>query len=108
MPTNRRYLRRDRRPVFSAEVLALFAELERMPGDQAFTDASRRLARLLSLTDEWWTGNHVNDHSRKPCHPPWCQAHTDWHKVRAVRAALLAALGPTSGAGRVRPASHPK
>jgi hypothetical protein len=93
MPTNRRYLSRDRRPLFSAEVLALFAELEHMPGDQAFTDGSRRLAQLLGLTDEWWTGNHVNDRSRKPCHPPWCQAHTDWHKVRAVRAALLAAVG---------------
>jgi hypothetical protein len=71
----------------------LFAELEHMPqGSQAFKDGSRKLAKLLGLSEQWWTCNHVNDRSSGPCHPPWCVAYTDWHQVRAIRKALLAAV----------------
>jgi hypothetical protein len=86
---------KERRPLFSAEALVLFVELERMPrhsrDSQEFKDKSKRLAGLLGLTSEWWTINHVHDRSRAPRHPPWCVAYTDWHRVRRVREALLAA-----------------
>jgi hypothetical protein len=51
---------------FSPKIVALFAEIERLRGNQAFTDRSRELARLLGLTEQWWTGNHVNDRSAGP------------------------------------------
>jgi hypothetical protein len=83
---------KERRRSFSAEALALFIELERTPQhSRKFKDGSRELARLLGLTAEWWTMNHVNDRSRAPCHPPGYIAREDWIKVRAVREALLAA-----------------
>jgi hypothetical protein len=91
MPTNRTAIRRERRPSFTPEVLALFLEIERKPGDQAFTDASRKLAQLLGLTTEWWMGCHVNDKSRAPCHPPTHAAHGAWYAVRETRKALLRA-----------------
>jgi hypothetical protein len=84
---------KTRRPAFSAEVLALFLELEHMSErSQTFRDKSRRLARLLGLQSEWWGMQHVNDRSDRPCHPPSCVAYTDWHRVRAVRRQLLAAV----------------
>jgi hypothetical protein len=87
---------KDRRPSFSAEALALFVELERTPkGSQRFKDGSRDLARMLGLIDEWWSGQHVSDRSREPCHPPWCVAFDDWHTCRDVRRQLLAAARGT-------------
>jgi hypothetical protein len=88
---------KGRRPSFSGEVLALFVELERKR-TQAFTDGSRELARRLGLTAEWWTGNHVNDRSAEPCHPPSCVAHQDWFRCRGVRNELLAAVRKRPGA----------
>jgi hypothetical protein len=86
---------KDRRPSFSPEALSLFLELEGMSQhSRAFKDGSRRLARLLNLVDEWWTGQHVNDRSAEPCHSPEYIAHEYWYRCRAVRAALLAAVGP--------------
>jgi hypothetical protein len=85
---------KERHPSFSAEALELFVMLERMPqGSQRFKDGSRKLACMLDLTDEWWTGNHVSDRSRAPCHPPGHVAREDWFRCRAVRTTLLAATG---------------
>jgi hypothetical protein len=44
---------------------------------------------MLNLVSEWWTCNSVLDDSDAPCWPPHLVAHQDWHKVRAVREALL-------------------
>jgi hypothetical protein len=87
---------KDRRPSFSPEALSLFLELEGMPQhSRAFKDGSRQLAQHLNLVDEWWTGQHVNDRSAEPCHPPEYIAHENWHRCRAVRVALLAAVAPS-------------
>jgi hypothetical protein len=76
-------------------VVALFAELEAVPRrdreSQDYRDKTRQLARSLGLMPEWWTGNHVNDRSRAPCHPPEYLAHHDWHVVRGMRERLLEA-----------------
>jgi hypothetical protein len=80
-----------RRPSFSPEAIELFVEIEGMRGDQAFTDRSQELARMLGLTEAWWGGQHVNNRSRAPCHPPGYAAHDDWHHCRRVREQLLAA-----------------
>jgi hypothetical protein len=72
--------------------LAFFLELERDPKRaKPFTDDTRRLARMLGLTSEWWTGNHVNDRRDKPVHPEGYVAHVDWLHCRAVRKVLLEA-----------------
>ena len=93
MPTNRTPLQRARqRHLFTAEAIALFLELEGAPERaQPFSDDTRRLARLLGLTSESWTGQHVNDRSSKPVHPQGYVAHDDWHRCRAVREQLLEA-----------------
>jgi hypothetical protein len=93
MPVKSR-VAKDRRPTFSAEAIALFERLERMPGQdsQAFEDGSHQLARLLNLVPEFWTGNHVNDRSDGPCHPPGYISREDWFCCRAVRRQLLAAV----------------
>jgi hypothetical protein len=71
-------------------VLELFLELERIPrGNPQFNDKSRRLARLLNLTAEWWSMCHVNDRSEKPCWPPGYIACQDWQTCRRMRLALL-------------------
>jgi hypothetical protein len=86
---------KDRRPQISDEALQLFVELEAAPERrrerQDWKDKSKALARMLDLTPEWWMCQHVHDRSRSPCHPPELSAHDAWHKVRAVRQALLAA-----------------
>ena len=85
---------KGRQPVFSAEAIALFVELERNPRrGRPFTDGSRELARMLGLVSEWWTGNCVNDRRPKPLHPPGYAAHQDWFRCRQVREALLLATG---------------
>jgi hypothetical protein len=94
MPSNRTTIQRPQRAQISAEALALFLELEHLPQDsERFKDGSRRLARLLGLTREFWGGNFVNDKSSRPCWPPSLVAHDNWFRVRAVRNALLAAAG---------------
>jgi hypothetical protein len=96
---------KSRRPQFSAEVVALFAELEGIrQGSKAFEDGSHELARRLNLVGEWWRGSHVLDRSPGPCHPPDCVAYEDWFHVRRVRKALLAAVAeqekaPAAGEG---------
>jgi hypothetical protein len=43
--------------LFSPELVALFIELEAVPArqrDQPWQAKSKRLARWLGLTDEWW------------------------------------------------------
>ena len=91
MPVKAR-LPKGRRPSFTPETLALFLKLEGMSErSQDFEEGSRELARMLGLTDQWWTRQHVNDRSEGPCHPPWCVAHEDWYTCREVREALLTA-----------------
>jgi hypothetical protein len=102
MPTKRKPRSRDWHPGrFNPQAIALFLELEHMPqSKQKFRDKSHELARLLGLVSEWWTCQHVNDRSERPCHPPGYIAHKDWHKCRQVRRALLAAVAswPTAEA----------
>lgn len=89
---------KERHPSFSTEVLALFTELERMrQRGQKFEDRAHELARLLGLVPEWWTGNHVNDRSAEPYHPPGSGyvARADWFRCRETRIALLAAASQT-------------
>jgi hypothetical protein len=86
------------RPVFSEEAVELFAELERTPGgNRPYTDASRRLARMLGLTDEWWKSCHVNDRSSRSGYPPRHLTDTAFWKVREVRKALLAICAQRAG-----------
>src|SRR5215469_3706174 len=103
MPTKRTILNRPRRVAFDNEILDLFQELERAPHDrygdfkrsprnEEVDRKSRRLAKLLDLTDEWWQMQHVSDWSREPCHPEHCCAFHSWHKCREVRLRLLEAL----------------
>ena len=86
---------KERRPSFSAETLALFVELEhaRRRRGEDFEAKERELMRLLGLDPPWLCGNSVLDRSRGPCWPPSVAAHANWHEVRAVRKALLAATG---------------
>jgi hypothetical protein len=85
---------KGRRPTFSADVLALFAELEReaMP-DPAFSDGARELAVKLDLVTAFWVGCTPLDRSDAPCHPPGYLSYELWFRCREVREQLLAAIG---------------
>ena len=92
MPAKLR-LPKGRKPTFTDAALDLFIELDRArPHDRRYTDKSKRLARALDLTTEWWQMQTVNDKSRRPCHPPECGAFHSWHKCREVRLLLLRAV----------------
>ncbi len=67
---------------------------------QKFEGRSRALARLLGPVSAWWTGNHVNDRSAKPCHPLGYVAREDWLRCREVRVALFAAASARRALGR--------
>jgi hypothetical protein len=87
---------KERRPLFSAEVLQLFLELEHMgprQNTEAFKAGSKRLAGLLNLSSEWWATCDVHDRSARPCWPPGNYAYGAWHRCRAMRRQLLAAVG---------------
>ena len=89
MPVKQRAAK-ERRPSFSAEAIALFAELERSPdGWRPYTDESYRLAVMLNLVTEWWSSYHVNDASTHPTHSPGFVAYDAFFTTREVRAALL-------------------
>jgi hypothetical protein len=94
--TRRTPIGRSRHPSFTAEAIRLFAALENTPrnrrSSQAFKENERELARLLSLTSEWWSGNNVLDDADAPCWPDHLQAHKDWYRLRAIRKQLLAAI----------------
>jgi hypothetical protein len=97
---------KGQRPFFSAEAVALFAELERAPGgDLPFSEESRKLAGLLGLLSQWWTGNHVNGRRELPIHPPGYVAHADFWRVYEVRQQLLAVCAqlPTQERERAEP-----
>jgi hypothetical protein len=90
MPVKQRAAK-DRRPVFSPEAVELFLEIERMPGgNQPYTDASRRLAGMLGLMNEWWASCHVNDKSSRSGYSPGHLTDIAFWRVREVREALLA------------------
>jgi hypothetical protein len=81
--------------------LDLFVKLEAAPLHQRDTNefkvGERRLARLLGLTDEFWTMNSVLDRSARPCHPPPHVAWNHWHRCRAAREVLLEAAAAADG-----------
>jgi hypothetical protein len=80
-------------------IVALFIELENTPArqrDQRWQAKSKRLARWLGLTDEWWATCHVNDRRARPCHPPGYYAYNAFHRCHIVRKALLEALKDTA------------
>ena len=80
-----------RRPVFTAEVIALFLEIESTPGGHMpYTRQSRRLAELLHLTNEWCSSCHVNDVSSRSGYAAGHRTDVAFWKVREVRNALLA------------------
>src|SRR5262245_55964509 len=95
---------KELRPQFSRETIELFGQLEAVPlrrrGSQAFKDGEHELARRLGLTSEYWTMNSVLDRKHS-CHPPGYAAHTDWHRCREVRMALLEAAGLATAPRRV-------
>ena len=78
------------------EALALFAALEDVPPERqntlAYKENAHPLMRLLGLVSEFWTMNSVLDRAKKPPWPEHLVAHHDWHRCRAVRKALLAAV----------------
>jgi hypothetical protein len=95
MPAKLR-LPKNRRPVFGAEVLRLFAELEHgTRRGTGFKKGERRLMSVLGLNDEWWRGSSVFDRAHAPYYPSHTCAYADFFRVRAVRRQLLAAIGPT-------------
>jgi hypothetical protein len=85
---------KDRRPVFTDELLDLFSELEVWPlrrrHGTEWNAKSKRLAGLLGLSSEWWTCQHVND-TEPPCGPPDGAARTNWVTCREMRQRLLEA-----------------
>jgi hypothetical protein len=95
VPTKRRNPK-ERRPVFSDEIIALFEELDAVPlrkrESSAFKSDDRRLAHMLGLGAEWLCavfsvtgrGPLRSEHS-----PP---TRADREKVRAARLQLLEAL----------------
>jgi hypothetical protein len=80
----------------------LFAELENMPRrrrreDPEILAKECALHEMLGLWREWRCSVcSVLDREPRPCWPPSMPAHHDWHKVRAVRLALLEAVGASS------------
>src|ERR1700722_14320780 len=99
MPSNRTPLNRARSPPISAEMLALFVELEKTPPrlrqNDKFKDRDRALARQLGVDYEWMCAcRSVLD--RGPSYRRPGDAHyEDIEKVKALRARLLAAVGMT-------------
>ena len=90
MPIKQRAAK-DRRPVFTAEAVALFLEIERtLGGHMPYTEASRRLAELLELSAEWCASCHINDRSSRSHYPAGHLTDIAFWKVREVRQALLA------------------
>ena len=104
MPVKLRAVK-ERRPSLSAEAIALFVELEAIPRRRRHEDLELRakecaLHEMLGLWIEWRCSVcSVLDRDRAPCWPPYMPAHHDWHKVRAVRLALLEAVATESAKG---------
>jgi hypothetical protein len=98
MPTNREPLTRQRRVPFTREAIALFLELEHSPRgarrSEEFKVKEQRLHQLLGIDPSWITGVSILDRSAGPCWPPGYCSYELWFEVRAVRKALLAAIGP--------------
>jgi hypothetical protein len=102
MPTNRTPIDRPRRPTTSDDVLEIFRRLENTPmrarKSDAFLDEDFRLHRLLGLYSERRC-SICSVLDRSSVSPPWPSeypAHKDWHRVRAVRVELLAAVAEES------------
>jgi hypothetical protein len=86
---------KGRRPQFSREILTLFGACDRVPkrqrhGDQ-WHDASKRLAILLGLGQEWFCSHTVNDTDRSPPEHETFPCR-DWAACREVRRQLLEAV----------------
>ena len=95
MPTKRTIINRPRRPSFSDEALALFAELERVPTrdrkSDEFKAKDHQLARLLGLESEWFCSVASVTDPRRPPRRPSMLADHDHLRVYAVREVLLEA-----------------
>jgi hypothetical protein len=80
-------------PIFSGEVLGLFAKLEATPvaqrGKASFRADDKKLAALPSLSAEWITDARA---SVTYCGPLYSLARADCERVRAVRLQLLQSL----------------
>jgi hypothetical protein len=89
---------KGRKPSFpDDDVIEIFRRLENMSPRQhksdAFRDEDVRLHRLLGLYSEWRCSScSVFDREASPPWPEDMPAAKDWHKVRAVRLELLAAI----------------
>jgi hypothetical protein len=96
------------RPVFTAEVLELFLELERRP-DSYHSEDARRLAVQLGLVGERLKACHVNDRSRSSGYPPGHLTDIAFQRVREVRKALLAVCAERAQERELEPAAaeHP-
>jgi hypothetical protein len=103
---------KERRPVFTDEVLSLFRELERVPKRRRWQPKwrtkSKRLAALLGLSIEFWTMNTVND-TGGPCGPEGGASREAWQACRQMRVRLLAAarLGRTVCGPKPASWAHP-
>src|SRR5215831_18209660 len=121
MSTNKFPLRHPRRPRFTDEALKLFATLECVsphdrehweddprPGRRReYLDGSKKLARLLELTTEFWGGCSVVAPGRFQPAPHYA-AHQYWATVMRVRRELLEALAEADEAAREsEPAAEP-
>jgi hypothetical protein len=100
MPVKLR-IAKQRRPLFSLEVLELFIHLEgiRDEDSREFQDGSKRLAQLLNLGAEYLCSctsvTHRELHHSMPNDDyPSAQ---DWLRVRRVRLQLLAAAAALNG-----------
>jgi hypothetical protein len=95
MPVTRRIPIVDRQFLpFSAEVIDLFVELERVKPSRRFADPrTKQLAALLGLMDQFWSVNFVNDIAGPPI-PAGAREH--WIRCRAVRAQLLEVINATA------------
>jgi hypothetical protein len=87
---------KGRRPVFSAEAIALFRRLDRASPRQRTTDdfkaEDRELALLLGLEIEWFCSAASVTDKRRPPSSPERPAERDQVRVYDVRLQLLAAL----------------
>jgi hypothetical protein len=97
LSTKHTVVNRPRRPAAPDDVIEIFRRLEATPLRQrksdAFRDEDFRLHRLLGLYSERRCSVcSVFDREAEPPWPPEYVAHKDWHKVRAVRLELLAAV----------------
>jgi hypothetical protein len=98
MTAKRTPLNRHRKPLFDAETLALFVELEQTPmrrrKSRAFSDRTTNCIAGLGLgAARLCSQVSVLGRETAPYRPPGYPQHDDWMRTRGVRLALLEAAG---------------